>query len=77
MNRLGTGGGPAIAARLAGALRCVCDGARLMVGVPRYEDYVAHMERTHPGEPVMSYAAFVQDRQAARFGAGGGGMRCC
>ena len=64
--------------RVQGVLRCLCDGARLMVGVPRYEDYVAHMARTHPGKPVMSYAEFVRDRQAARFGgAGGGGLRCC
>ncbi|HYZ32077.1 MAG TPA: YbdD/YjiX family protein [Crenalkalicoccus sp.] len=71
-------GRPAAAGkRLSGLLRCLCDGARLMVGVPPYEDYLAHMARCHPGEPVMSYADFIQNRQAARFGGGGGGLRCC
>jgi uncharacterized short protein YbdD (DUF466 family) len=61
--------------RFGGLLRCLCDGARLMVGVPRYEDYLAHMARTHPGKPVMSYAEFVRDRQSARYGSNG--LRCC
>ena len=26
---------------------CVCQGARLMVGVPDYDTYVEHMRRTH------------------------------
>jgi uncharacterized short protein YbdD (DUF466 family) len=56
-------------------LRCLCDGARLMVGVPRYEDYVAHMARNHPGKPVMTYADFFRDRQAARYGSSG--LCCC
>ena len=61
--------------RLGGILRCLCDGARLMVGVPRYEDYLAHMARNHPGKPVMTYADFIRDRQVARYG--GSGLRCC
>jgi uncharacterized short protein YbdD (DUF466 family) len=60
------------------ALRCACDTARLMVGVPNYEAYLAHMARTHPDKPAMDRAAFFRDRQDARFGAGGrGGFRCC
>jgi uncharacterized short protein YbdD (DUF466 family) len=74
-------GGPAPPAaapwRLSGMLRCLCDGARLMVGVPRYEDYLAHMAERHPGRPAMTYAEFFRDRQAARYGGGGGGLRCC
>ena len=59
-------------------IACLCDGARLIVGVPRYEDYVAHMARTHPDQAPMSYAEFFRDRQAARYGgAKGGGLRCC
>jgi uncharacterized short protein YbdD (DUF466 family) len=58
--------------------RCVCDGARLMVGVPNYETYVEHMALTHPGQPPMSRAEFFRDRQDARYGGGGrGGFRCC
>lgn len=65
--------------RLALAIRCACDTARLMVGVPSYEAYLAHMAERHPDQAPMSYAAFFRDRQEARFGArkGGGGFRCC
>ncbi len=64
--------------RAAAFLRCVCDGARLMVGVPSYDAYAEHMRRTHPDKPVMTYAEFFRDRQAARYGGGGGGgLRCC
>ena len=41
----------AAALRFGGVLRCLCDGARLMVGVPRYEDYLTHMARNHSGGP--------------------------
>ncbi|MBR0669577.1 YbdD/YjiX family protein [Roseomonas soli] len=64
--------------RVTRLFSCICDGARLMVGVPRYEDYVAHMARMHPGEPPMTYEEFFRNRQAARYGASKmGGMRCC
>jgi uncharacterized short protein YbdD (DUF466 family) len=65
-------------ARVSAFLRCVCDGARLMVGVPSYEAYVEHMRRAHPDKPAMTYAEFFRDRQDARYGGGGGGgLRCC
>lgn len=52
--------------------------ARLMVGVPDYEAYVAHRRAHHPGEAVMSYAEFFRDRQDSRYGAKGGKIsRCC
>lgn len=49
---------------------------RLMVGLPDYETYVAHMNATHPDQPVMSYEAFFRERQEARYGGKNGG-RCC
>ncbi|QBC30195.1 MULTISPECIES: YbdD/YjiX family protein [Pandoraea] len=49
---------------------------RLMVGLPDYDTYVAHMQVTHPDQPVMSYEAFFRERQEARYGGKGGG-RCC
>ncbi|MBS0640185.1 MAG: YbdD/YjiX family protein [Acetobacteraceae bacterium] len=62
-------------------LRLVCDGvvrtARLMVGVPDYDTYVAHRRETHPGEPVMSYQEFFRERQAARYGFSNGRFRGC
>ncbi|HJV73737.1 MAG TPA: YbdD/YjiX family protein [Noviherbaspirillum sp.] len=48
---------------------------RLMVGMPEYSTYLTHMEKTHPGQPVMSYKEFFRERQEARYGSGGG--RCC
>lgn len=50
---------------------------RLMVGVPDYDTYVAHMKATHPGQPVMSYEAFFRERQEARYGGKGRIGRCC
>lgn len=52
--------------------------ARLMVGVPDYDAYVAHRRAAHPGESIMSYAEFFRDRQDSRYGAKGGKIsRCC
>ncbi len=52
--------------------------ARLMVGVPDYETYVAHRKAVHPGEPVMSFEEFFRERQQSRYGATGGKIsRCC
>ena len=48
---------------------------RLMVGVPDYETYVAHMRATHPDRLVMTYEEFFRERQNARYGAGAG--KCC
>jgi len=54
------------------------EGARMMVGVPSYETYLAHMAKTHPDAPVMSYGEFFRNRQDARFGGGNNsGFRCC
>jgi len=51
-------------------------GARLMVGVPDYETYLAHMRRVHPERAAMTYAAFFRERQEARYGRGGS-RGCC
>lgn len=49
--------------------------ARLMVGVPDYETYAAHVRQTHPNQPVMSYEEFFRMRQDTRYSDGVG--RCC
>ena len=41
--------------------------ARLMVGVPDYDTYVAHRRAEHPEEPVMSKAEFHRDRIERRL----------
>ena len=59
-------------------MRGLRDCGRLMVGVPNYESYLAHIQECHPDAIPMNEAEFVRDRQAARFGEGGrGGFRCC
>lgn len=50
--------------------------ARLMIGVPDYDGYLAHMRRTHPEQTPMTYEEFFRDRQAARYAAGNG-RACC
>jgi len=47
---------------------------RLMVGLPDYQTYVAHMEATHPDREPMTYEAFFRERQEARYGGGRGKM---
>lgn len=52
--------------------------ARLMVGLPDYDTYVAHMRAQHPDQTPMSYEAFFRERQEARYGGGEGRVgRCC
>ena len=65
----------------AGRVRFVCEmvaqTARLMVGVPDYQTYVAHRQRVHPDQPVMNYEQFFRERQAARYAIGKGRFRGC
>ena len=51
--------------------------ARLMVGIPDYDTYVAHRRTHHPSEPVMSYPEFFRERQTARYGCKGGRISGC
>ena len=51
--------------------------ARLMVGVPDYENYVEHRKTSHPGEPIMTYEEFFWERQNARYACGKGKFRGC
>ncbi|WP_432241546.1 YbdD/YjiX family protein [Herbaspirillum robiniae] len=48
-----------------------------MVGMPEYDTYVAHMQRSHPERCVMSYEEFFKERQEARYGGKGRVGRCC
>jgi uncharacterized short protein YbdD (DUF466 family) len=49
--------------------------ARLMLGVPAYEAYVAHLAAAHPQQAPMSRDAFFIERQQAKYG--GARFRCC
>lgn len=63
---------------LSRTMKALAQTARLMVGVPDYDAYVAHRKKSHPDEPIMSYESFFAERQASRYGTGGGKIsRCC
>ncbi len=53
------------------------EGGALMVGVPDYERYLAHMRETHPELTPLSRDAFVRGRMQARYGGKGGGKCPC
>jgi uncharacterized short protein YbdD (DUF466 family) len=61
--------------RLRDVMTRAAETARLMVGLPDYERYLAHWSAHHPGEPAMSRAEFHRERTERRFGAGT--SRCC
>ena len=63
------------AERLRGAWRLLVQTGRLIVGVPDYDLYLAHMRRTHPDTPAMTREAFFANRLEARYGRGA--SRCC
>jgi uncharacterized short protein YbdD (DUF466 family) len=60
---------------LAKVGRYLGQAARLMVGVPDYDNYVQHMHLTHPEQQPMTYEEFFRERQEARYGSGRGS--CC
>jgi uncharacterized short protein YbdD (DUF466 family) len=51
--------------------------ARLMIGVPDYDTYVAHRQTKHPDQPIMTYVEFFRERQDARYAIGKGRFRAC
>ena len=51
--------------------------ARLMVGIPDYETYVAHRKANHPQLPIMTYEEFFVERQEARYAVSKGRFRGC
>lgn len=72
-------GEPSGAKRWMGSLgqagRYLGQSLRLMVGMPDYDSYLNHMERTHPDQAPMSYEAFFRERLEARYGGAAG--KCC
>lgn len=55
--------------------RWLVQTGRLIVGVPDYDLYVAHLRRHHPDRVPMTREAFFADRVQARYGRGS--SRCC
>lgn len=60
---------------LATGWRATVRMARLMVGVPDYGHYLAHMRQHHPERAPMDRADFFRERMDARYGKGR--SRCC
>lgn len=61
---------------LAKAGKYLGQAAKMMVGVPDYDNYVEHMRVNHPDQTPMTYEEFFRERQDARYGAKGG-AKCC
>jgi uncharacterized short protein YbdD (DUF466 family) len=51
--------------------------ARLMVGIPDYDTYVAHRRANHPDQAIMTYEEFFVERQEARYSVSKGRLRGC
>ncbi|ALU89038.1 hypothetical protein Hrubri_1842 [Herbaspirillum rubrisubalbicans M1] len=68
---------PGALAQLLAWRRQVGHTLNLMVGMPEYDTYVAHMKQAHPELPVMTYEEFFRERQEARYGGKGRVGRCC
>lgn len=48
-----------------------------LLGLPNYERYLAHMQASHPDQPVLSRRAFYDQAQRARYESGSDRPRCC
>ena len=55
--------------------RAVGDVVRRVAGMPDYESYVAHLERSHPGRALPSEREYYEDYVTNRYG--DGPTRCC
>jgi uncharacterized short protein YbdD (DUF466 family) len=49
--------------------------ARACAGIPDYDAYLAHWRAHHADTPPLDRAAFLREREAARYGRGR--SRCC
>ncbi len=56
---------------LAKAGKYLGQAAKLMIGMPDYDNYVEHMRVNHPDQTPMTYEEFFRERQDARYGGKG------
>lgn len=66
----------ALRERIGGWLRRLRQTAHLMVGLPDYDQYVAHRRQHHPHEPLLTRDQFIKEMQQRRY-AGKNSNRCC
>ncbi len=69
-----TGAGT-LAAQVRHGWRWLVHAGRMLVGMPDYEVYCAHVRDHHPEREPMTREAFFRTRQEARYRGGTG--RCC
>jgi uncharacterized short protein YbdD (DUF466 family) len=62
-------------ADLVDAWRVAQQTARLAIGLPDYDAYVAHVRERHPDAEPMTREQFAVARMQARYGRGS--SRCC
>jgi uncharacterized short protein YbdD (DUF466 family) len=65
----------ALQATLGRAWRAATRTARLAIGIPDYDVYLAHLRMRHPEQVPMGRDAFFHERMQARYGKGR--SRCC
>jgi uncharacterized short protein YbdD (DUF466 family) len=65
----------AVALLFVALCRACARAARLAIGIPDYDAYVAHLGERHPGRQPMDREAFFRERMLARYGRGR--SRCC
>ena len=69
---------PSMFGNLGEAKKYLGQAAKMLIGIPDYDNYVEHMKTNHPDKPYMTYTEFFRERQEARYGGSGeGGVRCC
>ncbi len=54
---------------LGQAKKYLGQAAKMLIGIPDYDNYVTHMQTNHPDQPYMTYEEFFRERQQARYGA--------
>lgn len=50
---------------LGQAKKYLYQAAKMLIGIPDYDNYVEHMKTNHPDKPYMSYEEFFRERQNA------------
>ena len=58
---------------LGQAKKYLGQAAKMLIGIPDYDNYVTHMQTNHPDQPYMTYEEFFRERQQARYGGDGKG----
>lgn len=48
---------------LGQAKKYLGQAAKMLIGIPDYDNYVEHMQTNHPDQPYMTYDEFFRERQ--------------